>query len=90
MKSLSGRIFLQVPEAAIGRLLSACVNSDVPFKEMANHCEALVIGKQQKMSVFMSLQQKQETCPSGLSQDHSDGEHASNSCTGQFQMVGIF
>jgi hypothetical protein len=27
------------------------------FKDMTSHCEALTIGKQQKMSAFMSFQQ---------------------------------
>ncbi|BFG38111.1 hypothetical protein CerSpe_243850 [Prunus speciosa] len=33
---------------------------DVPYKEMAGHCEALLIGKQQKMSSLMNFQQNQE------------------------------
>jgi len=28
----------------------------MPYKEMALHCEALLVGKQQKMSTFMSTQ----------------------------------
>lgn len=82
------RIFLHLQEAAGGRL-SVCMTTDVPFKEMASHCEALVIGRQQKMSIFMCLQQKQETCPSGLSQDHNDGKHSSNLCTSKLQMVCV-
>uniref|UniRef100_A0A2N9HB77 Uncharacterized protein n=1 Tax=Fagus sylvatica TaxID=28930 RepID=A0A2N9HB77_FAGSY len=34
---------------------------DVPYKEMARHCEALLMGKQQKMSNVMIVQQKQES-----------------------------
>lgn len=30
---------------------------DVPYKEMANHCEALMVGKQQKLSAFMSAEE---------------------------------
>ncbi|TVU07713.1 hypothetical protein EJB05_41079 [Eragrostis curvula] len=33
------------------------VATDLPFKDMTSHCEALTIGKQQKMSTFMSFQQ---------------------------------
>ncbi|XP_062229738.1 protein SEMI-ROLLED LEAF 2-like isoform X2 [Phragmites australis] len=33
------------------------VSVDMPFKDMTSHCEALTIGKQQKMSAFMSFQQ---------------------------------
>ncbi|GJM97525.1 hypothetical protein PR202_ga14457 [Eleusine coracana subsp. coracana] len=33
------------------------VATDMPFKDMTSHCEALTIGKQQKMSTFMSFQQ---------------------------------
>ncbi|XP_068652492.1 protein SEMI-ROLLED LEAF 2-like [Aristolochia californica] len=44
----------------VGRF-SVSTAPDVPYKEMASHCEALLAGKQQKMSVFMSQQQKQET-----------------------------
>ena len=63
----------------------------MPFREMASHCEALVVGKQQKMSAFMSVQQKQEICPSSLSEDHSGVEQSSNLCTDeQFEMVCDF
>ncbi|AQK81089.1 ARM repeat superfamily protein [Zea mays] len=33
------------------------VSADIGFKDMTSHCEALTIGKQQKMSAFMSFQQ---------------------------------
>ncbi|XP_072151725.1 protein SEMI-ROLLED LEAF 2 isoform X3 [Setaria viridis] len=42
----------------VGRL-SVSTNHDLPFKDVANQCEALLIGKQQKMSVCMSVQQKE-------------------------------
>lgn len=42
-------------------------NLDLPFKEVANRCEALLIGKQQKLSVCMSVHQKQV---SDLQKDH--------------------
>ncbi|KAG9456465.1 hypothetical protein H6P81_000973 [Aristolochia fimbriata] len=44
----------------VGRF-SVSTAPDVPYKEMASHCEALLAGKQEKMSVFMSQQQKPET-----------------------------
>ncbi|XP_020573635.1 uncharacterized protein LOC110020023 [Phalaenopsis equestris] len=46
-------------------IISVSTTPDVPFKEMANHCEALLMGKQQKLSVFVASQQRQE-----VSQDH--------------------
>ncbi|KAI6696769.1 hypothetical protein NL676_016888 [Syzygium grande] len=44
----------------VGRL-SVSTAPDVPYKEVARHCEALLIGKQQKMSNLMSVQQKHES-----------------------------
>lgn len=46
----------------VGRI-SISTTTDVvpPFKEMAQHCELLLMGKQQKMSSLMCSQQKQET-----------------------------
>ncbi|XP_038904576.1 protein SEMI-ROLLED LEAF 2 isoform X2 [Benincasa hispida] len=44
----------------VGRI-SISTTADVPFKEMAHHCELLLMGKQQKMSSLMTSQQKQET-----------------------------
>lgn len=41
--------------------------SDVPFKEMADHCDALLMGKQQKLSVFAASQQKQDNTILSLS-----------------------
>lgn len=81
------QLLASVPETAVGRL-SVCTTPDVPFKEMAGYCEALVMGKQQKMSVFMSAQQKQEICLSSLSHDRNDVKHPSNLCTEQVQMAG--
>ncbi|XP_065869828.1 protein SEMI-ROLLED LEAF 2-like isoform X2 [Euphorbia lathyris] len=43
----------------IGRL-SVSTPSDLPYIEMAGHCEALSAGKQEKMSALLSSQQKQE------------------------------
>lgn len=44
----------------VGRI-SISTTADVPFKEMAHHCELLLMGKQQKMSSLMTSHQKQET-----------------------------
>lgn len=44
----------------VGRI-SVSTAPDVPYKEMARHCEALLMGKQQKMSNVMIIQQKQES-----------------------------
>ena len=33
----------------------------MPYSEMAGHCEALLVGKQQKMSALMSAQQNRES-----------------------------
>ncbi|XP_057959815.1 protein SEMI-ROLLED LEAF 2-like isoform X2 [Malania oleifera] len=46
---------------------------DVPYKEMARHCEALLMGKQQKMSNLMGAQQKQETALGCSLPDQHDG-----------------
>ncbi|KAL5208316.1 hypothetical protein ABZP36_032751 [Zizania latifolia] len=43
----------------VGRL-SVSTNHDLPFKEVANQCEALSIGKKQKLSVCMSVHQKED------------------------------
>lgn len=41
----------------VGRL-SVSTNHDLPFKAVANQCEALLMGKQQKLSVCMSIHQQ--------------------------------
>ncbi|KAF8396143.1 hypothetical protein HHK36_017756 [Tetracentron sinense] len=66
-------MILKVLETAcqVGRF-SVSTTSDMPYKEMASHCEALLMGKQQKMSTFMSALQKQENLISFSSQDHKD------------------
>ncbi|MCL7038359.1 hypothetical protein MKW94_005103 [Papaver nudicaule] len=43
----------------VGRF-SVSTTPDIPYKDMALHCENLLMGKQQKMSFFMTAQQKQE------------------------------
>ncbi|XP_043691878.1 protein SEMI-ROLLED LEAF 2-like isoform X3 [Telopea speciosissima] len=52
----------------VGRF-SVSTTPDVPYKEMANHCEAFVLGKKQKLSTFMIAQQKQENLMSFYLQD---------------------
>nr|XP_010910850.1 uncharacterized protein LOC105036814 [Elaeis guineensis] len=71
----------------VGRL-SVSSTSDVPFKEMASQCEALLVGKQQKLSVCMSTRQQQQFFLSGLSQDDKEMKHSSHLCTEQLQMIG--
>lgn len=75
-----------VTETALGRL-SVCTTPDVPFKEMASHCEALVMGKQQKMSVFMGVPQKQDICCS-LSQDDNGVKQSSYLSDDRLHMAG--
>lgn len=62
---------LQVLEASrhVGRL-SVSTNHDLPFKAVANQCEALLMGKQQKLSVCMSIHQQ----VSDLQKDHEQLE----------------
>ncbi|KAH7651082.1 putative transmembrane protein cmp44E protein [Dioscorea alata] len=67
---------------------SVSTTPDVPFKEMASHCEALLMGKQQKMSVFMSAQQKQERYLTDLSQDQNEVNQPVYMCTEQFHRAG--
>lgn len=43
----------------VGRF-SVSTAPDVPYRDMARHCETLLMGKQQKMSHLMNSQQKQE------------------------------
>lgn len=63
---------------------------DLPFKEMTNRCEALLVGKFQKLSVFVAAQQilegsidvystKQSACIFG-NELHSNGENP-NACS---------
>ncbi|KAK6261038.1 hypothetical protein SCA6_015512 [Theobroma cacao] len=42
---------------------------DMPYSEMAGHCEALLMGKQQKMSTVMSAQQNQESSVSNYAKE---------------------
>ncbi|KAE8098791.1 hypothetical protein FH972_016828 [Carpinus fangiana] len=53
----------------VGRI-SVCTTPDVPYREMARNCEALLMGKQQKMSHVMIAQQKQESRMSFTLENH--------------------
>lgn len=55
----------------VGRC-SVSTDPDVSYKEMAGHCEALLLGKQQKMSELMSSQKKQECLMTFSLQNHND------------------
>lgn len=68
---------------------SVSMTPDVPFKEMASHCEALLMGKQQKMSAFLSAQQKQEWFLAGLPQDPAEDKQSFYLQTHQFNMVSM-
>ncbi|XP_026662768.1 protein SEMI-ROLLED LEAF 2-like isoform X2 [Phoenix dactylifera] len=68
----------------VGRF-SVSTTPDVPFKEMASHCEALMMGKQQKMSAFMSAQQKQELLFPDLLHDQGDMKGSSYLLMDQLQ-----
>lgn len=61
----------QVLETAhqVGRM--SVSTSDVPYKEMASHCETLLRGKQQKMSDLMHAHQIQDSLMNSL-QDQND------------------
>ncbi|XVE61142.1 hypothetical protein DITRI_Ditri06bG0016200 [Diplodiscus trichospermus] len=53
--------------------ISICTGPDMPYKEIAHHCEALLTGKQQKMSHLTSAQLIQESLIS-LSFQHPDNK----------------
>ncbi|OMP10051.1 hypothetical protein COLO4_04869 [Corchorus olitorius] len=48
-------------ETTVGTRSSVSCPPDMPYSEMAGHCEALLVGKQQKMSVVMGVQQNRES-----------------------------
>ncbi|KAA8534594.1 hypothetical protein F0562_032147 [Nyssa sinensis] len=58
----------------VGRF-SLSTPSDMPYKEMANHCEALQMGKQQKISNFMRAQQIQECVMSCSGHDSNQAKN---------------
>ncbi|WOK94081.1 hypothetical protein Cni_G02783 [Canna indica] len=61
----------------VGRF-SVSTTSDVPFKEMASHCEALMMGKQQKMSIFASGQPNHDILVAGSLEDQDGVKKLSN------------
>lgn len=79
---------VQVLETAwqVGRL-SVSNNCNIPFGEMAGNCEALLMGKQQKLSIFMSAQQKPDIILSGNSQNQNEVTISLYSCTETSQWV---
>ncbi|KAK6941834.1 hypothetical protein RJ641_027211 [Dillenia turbinata] len=55
----------------VGRY-SVSTAPDFSYMEMAHHCESLLMGKQQKMSNLMSVQQKPESSIINALQSHDD------------------
>ncbi|KAK2653214.1 hypothetical protein Ddye_013070 [Dipteronia dyeriana] len=55
----------------VGRV-SSSTGPDMPYMEMASHCEALLIGKQKKMSHLMSAQLRQESLINFAFPNHED------------------
>lgn len=54
----------------VGRI--SVSTTDMPYKEMAGHCEALLVGKQKKMSHLMSAQLRQESLINFAIKNHED------------------
>ncbi|KAK1366205.1 putative transmembrane protein cmp44E [Heracleum sosnowskyi] len=50
-------------------MLSGSTGFDVPYMEMANQCEELSNGKQEKMSHLMNIQREEQNLPSTASQN---------------------
>ncbi|XP_020688642.1 uncharacterized protein LOC110104043 [Dendrobium catenatum] len=48
------------------------LSSSVPYEEMKSQCEALVIGKQQKMSVLRSFKSHRDDSEISLSNDNKN------------------
>ncbi|WOL19844.1 hypothetical protein Cni_G28646 [Canna indica] len=71
----------------VGRL-SVANNCNVPFKEMAGNCEALMTGKQQKMSLFVGAQQKQDIFLTSNAQNQNEMKIAPYSCSETSQWIG--
>ena len=69
----SDKIFFhafQVGADAAPQAGAAPLSADMAFKDMTSHCEALTVGKQQKMSAFMSFQQSVQASGLPSSQPH--------------------
>ena len=69
---LSKLICMQVLETThqVGRI-SVSTASDMPYMEMAGHCEALQMGQQKKLSAFTVAQQRQESLIRFSTQDRN-------------------
>lgn len=65
---------VSVKSSQVGRS-SISTASDMPYKEMASHCEALQMGKQQKMSDVIYSQQIQESAVSYYSHAFDQAKH---------------
>ncbi|KAJ7976793.1 ARM repeat superfamily protein [Quillaja saponaria] len=63
----------------VGRI-SVSTAPDVPYKDMAYHCETLLMGKQQKMSSLMSSQKKHESLMNFPIQNHDNDVKKMASC----------
>ncbi|WOH06488.1 hypothetical protein DCAR_0625916 [Daucus carota subsp. sativus] len=72
-------------------ILSGSTGFDVPYMEMANQCEELTSGKQEKMSHLMNIQIEEQILPSTTSQNGYEEDKSvapySQSDMG-YQMVG--
>lgn len=58
----------------VGRL-SVSTAPDVPYKDMARHCEALLMVKKQNMSTFIGVPQRQETVTDNCVDKINDSSH---------------
>ncbi|CAL5420850.1 unnamed protein product [Camellia sinensis] len=72
----------------VGRI-SVCTASDVSYKEMAGHCEALLMGKQQKMSYLMNAQHRQENMLSMTSQNNDGVQQAHHALHVGQDFIGV-
>ncbi|XVF79641.1 hypothetical protein PTKIN_Ptkin15bG0005400 [Pterospermum kingtungense] len=66
----------------VGRF-SVSTPPNMPYSEMAGHCETLLVGKQEKMSVLMSAQQNRESHGKEV-QPHSQDESGSSKSKNPF------
>ncbi|CAN6232268.1 unnamed protein product [Urochloa humidicola] len=69
------RLLDSVSEASqnVGRL-SVSTNHNLPFKDVANQCEALLVGKQQRLSICMSVRQREDNGESSTEKLESSQE----------------
>ncbi|KAJ7949190.1 ARM repeat superfamily protein [Quillaja saponaria] len=70
------------------RRISVSTPSDMPYMEMAGHCEALLIGKQEKLSSFMGTYSNEGSSCRIPAQDHSLGKEMS-SCSNVQQSCAL-